>query len=105
MLNERLNSVTSDMKVILNNRKKLDNLEDIIARFVKAEAGDHKFENNIALSGSNTISTKKDSLMFSRNSLNNENFNNIELPERDISSNIQITKVPKWYLKLRSKKE
>ena len=37
LLNEKLIAVESDLKVVLNNRQKIDNLEDIIYRFVNEE--------------------------------------------------------------------
>jgi hypothetical protein len=75
----------------------LDNLEVIISKFVKADLNDQKYDSNLGADGHNTLSTKKDSLMFSHNSVNHN-----EPPERDTPSN---SKIPKWYLKLKSKKE
>jgi hypothetical protein len=37
LLNEKLIAVESDLKVILNNRQKIENLEDIIYRFVSED--------------------------------------------------------------------
>jgi hypothetical protein len=37
LLNEKLSAVEMDMKVILNNRQKIDNLEDIILKFVQED--------------------------------------------------------------------
>jgi hypothetical protein len=49
LLGEKLSAVEGDMKVILNNRTKIDNLEDIILRFINDEKDgikDMKVRNN-----------------------------------------------------------
>jgi hypothetical protein len=127
MLNEKLKTLETDMKVVLNNRKKLDNLEDIIAQFIHNEneeplkiSKNNHFSN---LNTTNNMSTKLMTRTYSQNVFSPTNTNVketiYEFPERDQninyttqvnhvnnSSNLNSTsaaKMPKWYLNLKMK--
>ncbi len=92
MLSEKVRAIESDMKIILNNRKKLDNLEEIIGRFIQKDS----FDNTLSNPGE-MMSTK----------FNSNNFNSqvLDIPERDMnrSNSNYNTKVPRWYQNLKIK--
>jgi hypothetical protein len=80
MLNEKLKILETDMKVVLNNRKKLDNLEDIIAQFIHNE--NENENNNIKGSNSMYDSQKAEYLKLSKtnssyNLTSQNNYNNM----------------------------
>ena len=54
LLNSKLIAVENDLKLVLNNRSKIDNLEDIIFRFVN----ENKANNENVVSNNKTTSTK-----------------------------------------------
>jgi hypothetical protein len=109
LISEKIKAMESDMKILLNNRKKLDNLEDIIGHFINQNEVDFSRTN---LKGTNHLtSTKNQTFVNSKiNSggnmminVKNESFQ--EAPERDISSSqSKLTSIPKWYMNLKSKK-
>ena len=121
MLSEKFDAIQSDMKVILNNRQKLDSIEEIIARFIEKDGSQNKMNsnsmtridtNNNFLSRSNSH-MKNLSLNFGNEINNNRSsFNknsSIVIPERDMNRNDQADNlnsggVPRWYLNLKSKK-
>ena len=124
MLNEKLKTLETDMKVVLNNRKKLDNLEDIIAQFIHNEneeplkiSKNNHFSN---LNTTNNMSTKLMTRTYSQNVFSPTNTNIketvYEFPERDQNNNYtsqvnnsnnmnstSAAKMPKWYMNLKMK--
>lgn len=103
LLNEKIKAMESDMKIVLNNRKKLDNLEDIISQIVKNDS--EKFYSSYKINEN----VHKDKTLFTSTNLNmmsrtkDETFQ--EFPERDTKvTSFKIDKVPKWYLTMKSKK-
>jgi hypothetical protein len=113
MLNEKLKTVETDLKILLNNRKKLESLEEIISRFI--QDGDYdekiKFNNNQSFN-SNNISTKYNTHARNMNTqiisqtLNKESIVEIpERPERLEKDNINNSKVPNWYINLKMKNQ
>lgn len=116
MLSEKYSTLQSDMKIVLNNRQKLDNLEEIITRFIQKEKhvdGNLMDENKIdanstmGMTRSNTMNNFMSSQVLNSNKTNkmnktnlffnsggdkflnnNQNANNsIVIPERDMNRN------------------
>ena len=123
MLNEKLKGVESDMKVVLNNRKKLDSLEEIISKFVNEEVEKDKGgQGGVTATGVNfsniSTSTKyntKNNNYMSGGSLgsnqnlnhhmvnmmspinNNSNYNQMDVPERDVNDHVNnLNKIPNY---------
>jgi hypothetical protein len=86
LLNEKLIAVESDLKVILNNRQKIENLEDIICRFVSEDKQKPQTD-----ACKNTSSTKF---------MSKDQFGMIKLI---IESQDMTKSIPKWYISLQSK--
>jgi hypothetical protein len=135
MLNEKLKTLETDMKVVLNNRKKLDNLEDIIAQFIHNDSNNYDSQKaeylklsktnssyNLTSQNNYNMSTKHMTSMnmnrtYSQNvfSPTKENSEPVvfEFPERDQnncnSNNFTSTggnnKMPKWYMNLKMKEK
>lgn len=100
LLVEKVNGMQADLKAILNNRQKLESIEEIISRFISTDKEIHHKLTNIkdvnpqsyntfTSHNINALSTKADQMM----SLS-------QFPEKENSNS---NKLPHWYLKLKSK--
>ena len=79
MSSEKYNTLQGDMKIILNNRQKLDNLEEIITRFIQKEKNiddnlkaDNKFDANstMGMTRTNTMNNFLGSQVLNSNKTN-----------------------------------
>lgn len=119
LLNEKIKAIESDMKAVLNNRKKLDSLEEIIAKFIENDTAkanpsiksiQNYYEQTENMSTNYNTKNFLSQNIFSPISRKNENSSMIEIPERDMnkslgSSNTQTTSMPRWYQNLKLKEK
>jgi|LauGreDrversion4_2_1035121.scaffolds.fasta_scaffold696324_2 hypothetical protein len=108
LISEKITAMESDMKLLLNNRKKLDNLEDIIGHFINKNEMDNRtnfksFNPLMSTQNQTFVNSKNNSAGNIMIHVNNDSVQ--EAPERDINSGqSKLTSIPKWYKNLKSKK-
>ena len=119
-LQETIDKMKNEIQTLVNNRKKIDDLQMILNSYIRDEKKGlnnyNDIENlNTHLSNFNSnfnnslnkYSTQQD---FYKSNNNKFNFSNTQysydkpmIPERDVNSGM-VTKTPDWYIKLKKKK-
>lgn len=110
---EKVNNLSMDLKTIVNNRQKLNDLESVITNYMQSDNGGNtqKFSStnvSVPYYSSNNLNG------MSQNVYSNYSQNIFQQPEKDnlqsmniqngISTQQSSQKVPNWYLQLKSKK-
>ncbi len=71
LLHEKTSSIETDLKVVLNNRSKLDNLEDVIVRFLKDDQEiNESFKSMMSSNNPKLMSYNNPNMMMSPNNQN-----------------------------------
>ena len=102
---EKVNNLGNDLKTVVSNRQKLDELENVITSFIQNEnCNSLNYNSGSLLNNSNTNYANLGNSLYSTQQMN------VMQPERDTSSmmmntNSSSTKIPSWYLKLQASKK
>ena len=102
---EKVNNLGNDLKTVVSNRQKLDELENVITSFIQNEnCNSLNYNSGTLLNNSNTNYANAGNSLYSTQQMN------VMQPERDTSSmmmntNSSSTKIPSWYLKLQASKK
>lgn len=131
LLEERSNGLESDLKTIVNNRQKLNNLESVITNFIQNDTNkgngssldySNANYNYAGMTKSINASINANSMMnnpslslnqqhkntcgtsINNNTTTTSNQMQMQKPERDINTSGTISKVPNWYMKLKGSK-
>ena len=107
---DKVNNLSTDLKIIVNNRQKINDLENVITNYMQGDNGSNvqNFSSmNYPLYSNNNFNGG-----MSQNNVTNYSQNILQQPKNTQSVNIQngistqqsSQKVPNWYLQLKSKK-
>ena len=107
---DKVNNLSTDLKIIVNNRQKINDLENVITNYMQGDNGSNvqNFSSmNYPLYSNNNFNGG-----MSQNNITNYSQNILQQPKNTQSVNIQngistqqsSQKVPNWYLQLKSKK-
>ena len=97
LLNEKLSAVETDMKVILNNRQKIDNLEDIILKFI------HEEKDRDIVKGKTGTYVHDETRYTDKNIFTNKLKSSQLIPGKNYNLERDNQSVPQWYVKLHAK--
>ena len=75
LLIEKSSALETDLKVILNNRSKLDNLEDVIVKFLKDDQDKNENYKSLLMSNNNPNMTKSINYNNNTNMMSHNNPN------------------------------
>ena len=107
---DKVNNLSMDLKTIVNNRQKLNDLENVITNYMQGDNGSNS--QNFTSMNYPLYSNSNLNGGMSQNNFTNYSQNILQQPNNTQSINIQngistqqsSQKVPNWYLQLKSKK-
>ena len=107
---DKVNNLSMDLKTIVNNRQKLNDLENVITNYMQNDNGNNTQQfslmNNQLYSNSNSNGgmSQNNFTNYSQNILPQNNNTQSFNIQNGISTQQSSQKVPNWYLQLKSKK-